>query len=142
MAPPPRLRVGHIADLMLRKRYVKGVTAPELAVEWGLEVNTVEHDAVEASRLLKAMGEPEAVKEIAMLECSRIVAESGQDRVPALRLMLEATGNLKQKHEVIVQTKPDADVFAEALRNQEFQRWLVAQGWRPPVVIETTGETT
>lgn len=57
-APGPRERVAIIRDLMIRLEWVKGETGPALAREWGLEVNTVEVSAAEASRSLTPAGEP------------------------------------------------------------------------------------
>lgn len=49
-APTVEERIDHIVGMMERFEWVRGKSAPTLAAEWGLAVNTVEHAAAEASR--------------------------------------------------------------------------------------------
>jgi hypothetical protein len=91
-APPPKLRVAAIADLMWRKRYESGVTAYVLADEWGLSPGTVENDATEAARMVEIVGESNWTKEWAQNELRLFVADNDKDRVAAMRLACELAG--------------------------------------------------
>jgi hypothetical protein len=56
-------RVETIAGMMRRLEWDRGVSGPMLAKEWGLEVNTVNHLAAEASRLvMHEVTDPEGLK--------------------------------------------------------------------------------
>ncbi|MFA5569616.1 MAG: hypothetical protein WC972_13320 [Trueperaceae bacterium] len=52
--PPKADRIRTIVGLMAAGRWVTGVTGPNLASVWGLHVGTLEKDAAEASRIVRA----------------------------------------------------------------------------------------
>ncbi len=57
------LRVMYVMRLMASGWWVKGVTGPELAEAWGLSEQSIEFDAAEASRRVKALTDPQWVRE-------------------------------------------------------------------------------
>jgi hypothetical protein len=132
---------------MVAKEWERGETSKILAKEWGISVKRVEDCAIEASRFLRMSGDRDAILSASVAELLRITAESGNDRVPAIRLQLEAMGLLKQKHEVEVSSRVQSmsklEVFATALKHPGFADWLVTQGWTPPkAAILTEGTET
>lgn len=140
----PAERFAVVIDLMLRKEWKPGTTAPALAAEWGVTLSVVERDASEAKKLLAYVKEPELVRDAVVAGCVAIWKEGAPDRVQALRLAAEVTGNLKQRHEVTLAQKPMPELVADALQDAEFRACIearfLAEGWRRPETIETTGQ--
>lgn len=123
---------------MIRMEWVRGVTAGELAEQWGLAQSTVEGDAADAGHLLDLYQQPEHVKVLCMTHLHRVIEESGRDRVRAMRLALQATGNLTDHIDVTVSTRTTPDMYAAALEHPGFREYLIAQGWRPPAAALLT----
>lgn len=132
-------KVNRVLAMMVAKRWKRGESAEELASEWGCTKHAVEQVACEAKHLLEIIGEPETVLQTASAELLRISLESGNDRVPALRVMLEATGQLRQKVEVQydLKSRPEREIFEAAFTHPGFREWLrerlLAEGWIEPV---------
>lgn len=115
----------------------------ELAAAWNVSVHTVRDDSIEAGRYLKVVQDPEQLRATAIAELVRIAHESGPDRVQALRVALEASGQLRTKVEVSGQfgSVPTTELARELLKLRWFQELLQAEGWAPPgSLVETTGE--
>lgn len=122
-----------IMDLMLGMEWERGVTAPTLAAEWGISVSAVEKDSSDASKLLDLYQQPDAVKQHCMVQLRRVIDESGHDRVRAMKLALQATGNLVERVELSHPTRTTPDMYAAALEHPGFVAYLKEQGWRPPL---------
>jgi outer membrane translocation and assembly module TamA len=125
-------RLRKIVDLMLADEWVKGVTAAELALEWELEVSTVENDSTDASRFIGLCQDAEDVRRHSMVYLRRI-AESGEPAaVRAIEVALKASGNLTERIDVTHSARTGPDMFAAALEHEPFRAYLVEQGWKPP----------
>lgn len=137
-------RVKRCLELMRDKRWSVGESGALLAEEWGCSLDVVADCASEAARHLRILKEPEAVLERVMLATDEVLHRSRQDtaRVQAGRLMLEATGQLKQKVELSAETRPIEESFAEIAASPVFLDWLeqhepirahlVSRGWTAP----------
>lgn len=118
---------------MLAMEWERGVTAAVLAKEWGLSVSSVEKDSADASKLLELYQQPEEVKRHCMVQLRRVIDESGRDRVRAMKLALQATGNLVDRVQIEQPTRTTPDMYAAALEHPGFVAYLKEQGWRPPL---------
>lgn len=113
----PVHRIGYIVELMRALRWVRGVTATELAEAWRLSRSVVDDYATEASRHLELLGQREVVLDVVRSSAHQWVLEAGQDRVQAARLLVDTVGGLAQKLDVSVQPAqlPDGAVIARVL---------------------------
>lgn len=109
--PPPtpqetkRARIFEIAQLMAsgewRSSMAKTLAKAWSTPQWQVSVKTVQHYSAEASRLLDyTTGQRETLVKIARLRLLEIAQQNENDRVPALRTMLENLGELRQHHVV------------------------------------------
>jgi hypothetical protein len=130
--PPREFRLRKIVDLMLEQQWVKGVTAAELAIEWSLEVNTVEHDASDASRYIGMCLDAEEVKRHGMVQLRRIASGYDSAAVRAVEIALKVTGNLTERVDVTHKAQSTPEMYAAALEHEGFRAYLLEQGWRPP----------
>jgi hypothetical protein len=140
-APAREIRLRKIVDLMLEQQWVKGVTAAELATEWGLEVNTVEHDASDASRYIGMCLDADEVKRHGMVQLRRIASGFDAAAVRAVEIALKVTGNLAERVDVTHRAQSTPEMYAAALEHEGFRSYLIEQGWKPPKgrAVLTTG---
>lgn len=116
--PPPtpqeirRSRVFHIAQLMAsgewRSSMAKSLAKQWSTPAWEVKPKTVQHYSAEASRLLDyTTGQRETLVKIARVRLLEVMQQDENDRVQAMRTLLEHLGELRQIN--IVQP---ADPFA------------------------------
>ncbi len=112
-------RVYRIAMLMAAGEWERGTTAAELAEEWELSEVSVRDMSAEASRLLELTTEDrQALVNLVRVRLRQIGEADGNDRVQALRTILEHMGELwqRQKHEVHVHRDPLEEWTDEEMR--------------------------
>lgn len=142
----PIERIQAIKAMMLAGEFERGETGAALAKQWGVSEETVRQAANAASAIIRsAMSDDDYRSEIIGRVDELVeMARSGRDIAAALnglKLMLEARGLLKQRHEVTVSAKAPAEVYADALLDDGFRAYLLSQGWTAPKrLVETTGE--
>ena len=96
-----RQRVSHVILLMAQGEWDKKTTADQLAEEWGVQPITVRHLAAEASRYLDlAKDDRGQLEGFIRAQLVDIAKQGGNDRVNALRTLLENKGLLRQKREL------------------------------------------
>lgn len=100
-------RVSHCADLMARGAWVTRVTAKALAAEWGIQKNSVEHYATEASRRVRAdRGSLDQVRDGQLAKLEVIAHQAIGKRelrtaVAAIEASAKIAGTMApQKHEI------------------------------------------
>ena len=69
-------RINRMVAMMERLEWVRGVTGPELAEEWGFAIETIEKDAAEASRRVRLSVEPGTAREDIAAGCKRLFREA------------------------------------------------------------------
>lgn len=128
--PPPtpqelkRARIHHIAQLMVSGEW-RAHMAKSLGKQWGMATKTVQHYSAEASRLCDFVtGQRETLVKIARVRLLEVLHQNENDRVPAVRTLLEHLGELRQN----VTVKP-ADPF-EGWTEEEIQGYA-DKGERP-----------
>lgn len=95
-----RDRVWHIAQLMASGEWERGQTGPELAKQWGLSPATLKTIAAEASHIVDLTTKQRAkLVKLARMRLSQIAVEDGNDRVPALRTLLDHLGEMPRRYE-------------------------------------------
>ena len=132
-----------IAQLMAANAYGRKQER-EFAAAWNCKRNTVRRIAIEASRLLEwTTSDRETLRKVVEVRLMQIANENDGDRVQALRTILEATGLLRQQHEIELRSKaaPVAELYASALAHPGFREFLIEQGWTPPVAPVLTEGT-
>jgi hypothetical protein len=70
--------------MMTRGEWVRGQSAHDLAAEWECSVALVERYSTEASRFLRLIREPEAIRAKVLARLTEIGDQDQGDRVPAL----------------------------------------------------------
>lgn len=91
-------RVRYIVDLMVAGAFERSSTCHEIADEWGMRLDTVQRDAAAASNHLELLGSRDHVMSLVRANAERWIRESGQDRVPSAKLLLETVGGITQQH--------------------------------------------
>jgi hypothetical protein len=95
-----RDRVFFIAELMASNEW-RPKRSKELAVEWGVLAVTVRAMAAEASRLLEyTTGDREQLVKLARLKLRAIIEGGGDEKVYAIRTLLEHLGELRTRQKV------------------------------------------
>ncbi len=120
--PRPADRVSYVRALMLAGQWVVGETAAQLAAQWGLAQNTVEHDAVEASRSIQLAL---ADKGQALAMVYGMLLKAGEDaaaepspakragvRLKAAALLAQVTGCAAPARVAVVEGARAAEEFA------------------------------
>ena len=111
-------RISHIVLLMVQNEWQRGASEKELAVEWGLEKGTVHQMAAEASRYLDlAKDDRGQLEGFIRAQLVDIAKQGGNDRVNALRTLLENKGLLRQKRETVhkYDDKPVGEIMRDGL---------------------------
>lgn len=142
-------RVRYVIGLMVDGRYERGITSRELAADWELSVKSTEEYASQASRHLELLGSREHVLQLVRAHAAQWVAESGGDRVPASKLLLETVGGLVQRHEHKHEgsQRSDSELFvmmlsevrADPVLRAKAIAFLTAE--QPDVALLTAGES-
>lgn len=83
-------------------QWVRGETAIDLAEAWGVDRHHIESLSGEAGRFLALLGERDEVLGMVREASSAWLAEGGQDRVQAARLLVDTVGGFTQKQEITV----------------------------------------
>jgi hypothetical protein len=95
-----RARVLFIARQMAAGAWRKGRDRG-LAKVWGLDGRTVRSYSAEASRVVElATGDREHLLRLVRLRLAEIIESDTQDPVPAMRVLLEHLGELRQRQEI------------------------------------------
>ena len=107
-----RARIFEIAQLMAsgewRSSMAKTLAKAWSSPQWTVSVKTVQHYSAEASRLLDyTTGQRETLVKIARLRLLEVAQQNENDRVPAIRTLLENLGELRQS----INVKPVLDPF-------------------------------
>ena len=89
---PADARTRRCIDLMLRGQWVRGVTAGELAQEWGMALNATERYATEAAKFIRLCESPEVARHEIILRLREISSEDKPDRVGALNSWAKMMG--------------------------------------------------
>lgn len=83
-------------------QWVRGETALDLAEAWGVDRHHIESLSGEAGRFLALLGERDEVLGMVREASSAWLAEGGQDRVQAARLLVDTVGGFVAKSEVTI----------------------------------------
>lgn len=83
-------------------QWVRGETAIDLAEAWGVDRHHIESLSGEAGRFLALLGERDEVLGMVREASSSWLAEGGQDRVQAARLLVDTVGGFVAKSEITV----------------------------------------
>lgn len=124
-APSVVERIEHIMGMMARLEWVRGRSAKPLAELWGLSVNTVEHNSVEASRIVKqALDREELSRDIGIIARRQmLLADAENDRAGLDKMM----GKLMDLSGARAPTKVETEVTTVTLDDLEARRKLAEQ---------------
>lgn len=111
---PADAKVWTIIEMMIALKWVRGKSADDLAIQWGCSLQLVERYAVEASRFLRLIKEPELLRARVLKRLAEIGEQDEGDRVPALLGAAKVAGVLDAPKAQAAPQESAADRLAAA----------------------------
>jgi hypothetical protein len=112
-----RARIWEMVQLMARGEWETGKTSEELSARWGIPEPTVRGMAAEASRTVDFLtNDRKRVLSTVLARLHQIGEQDGNDRVQALRTILENMGELRGRQDVYLHHDPFAGWSEEDFR--------------------------